>query len=319
MEELNIKNYEAWMIDWLEGNLSPARVRALVQFLDQHPELQTLTPESNLAVLSPVDYAYPDKSELFKSDFSIPEASDEEVECIASIEGDLSLADQKIFEQSINADLSKAALLEQFSHIHLLPDDNIVFSGKANLRKKHYHIPAFAYGALATAAALVLGWFILSPIFRQSDNMEVTNDNTREIIYLDKLANPSRFDKIVSSEPSMELSRPATQTDLEIKFIAREPLGEMYMMTSLLPETLNTVMHEPGSHFVFRVTKPNISDDTEYETLIAFSRDIMREQILGQDPAMVKKTKFSFWELADAGLQRLSGFFNLSIIGRSIE
>jgi hypothetical protein len=49
--------------------------------------------------------------------------------------------------------------------------------------------------------------------------------------------------------------------------------------------------------------------EDEYQTLLAFTGDFMRKRLLGQDPELVEKSRFSFWELADAGLQKLSDVF----------
>ena len=49
--------------------------------------------------------------------------------------------------------------------------------------------------------------------------------------------------------------------------------------------------------------------DGEYQTIWAFSGDLIRKEVLGQDPEIVKKTKFSLWELADAGLEKVSSVF----------
>ena len=50
--------------------------------------------------------------------------------------------------------------------------------------------------------------------------------------------------------------------------------------------------------------------DSEYQTIWAFSGDLLRKEVLGQDPELVKNTRFSFWELADAGLEKISDVFN---------
>ena len=38
--KININNYEEWMIDYIEGNLSDAQVKEMQEFLTFHPELK---------------------------------------------------------------------------------------------------------------------------------------------------------------------------------------------------------------------------------------------------------------------------------------
>jgi hypothetical protein len=41
MNRINFSNYEAWLLDYAEGNLSAEDTAELLLFMEQHPELQT--------------------------------------------------------------------------------------------------------------------------------------------------------------------------------------------------------------------------------------------------------------------------------------
>ena len=41
MYRINFSNYEAWLLDYAEGNLSAEDTAELLLFMEQHPELQT--------------------------------------------------------------------------------------------------------------------------------------------------------------------------------------------------------------------------------------------------------------------------------------
>lgn len=62
-----MKNYEAFMLDFLEGNLSPEIEREMKAFLDAHPEIMDETSDI-LAYTVPADenISYPDKQALKK-------------------------------------------------------------------------------------------------------------------------------------------------------------------------------------------------------------------------------------------------------------
>ena len=48
------------------------------------------------------------------------------------------------------------------------------------------------------------------------------------------------------------------------------------------------------------------------QTLGAFAGEMIRKRILGQDPDLVKKTRFSMWELADVGVEKVSDLLRVS-------
>lgn len=41
MEKINLHNYEAYFLDFAEGNLSDAQIQQMEEFLNLHPELRT--------------------------------------------------------------------------------------------------------------------------------------------------------------------------------------------------------------------------------------------------------------------------------------
>lgn len=65
---IDINNYEAYLLDYLEGNLSPADTEALLAFLDQHPDLKAEVEGMQLPYLEPDEtIVYPNKALLKKS------------------------------------------------------------------------------------------------------------------------------------------------------------------------------------------------------------------------------------------------------------
>ncbi len=313
MMELNKNNYEVWMIDWIEGNLSSTQEKALVQFLDQHPELEVLTPDSELSTLSPSGHIYPDKAELFRTEFSIPEANDDEMQCIARIEGDMTHEEKVLFDKNISYKPGLAALFEQFDMAKLHPEESVIFSDKKILKRKKNPLPVLIYGVIASAAALVLGWFVFNPVFTQKEYENIAGDSTRQIIYLDKLAHPAHFDKIASVDPAKDLSKPIVHAEEEKSTFIREPVYKMENISSIKPVLLTADKQRLNLQYSLADNLFVIDDSDDYESLVAFTGEVIRERILGQDSEMVKNTRFSFWELVDVGMEQAAGFFNLSL------
>ena len=76
---------------------------------------------------------------------------------------------------------------------------------------------------------------------------------------------------------------------------------------------LNTSSSVTDKTFAFIHRTLPYPGDTEYQTFLAYTGDVLRERILGQDPDLVKSTKFSLWELADAGIEKVSDFLSLPV------
>lgn len=65
---INIDNYEAYLLDQMEGNLSPEDAKALAAFLEAHPELKAEAEGTQLYYLEPEEtIVFPDKASLKKS------------------------------------------------------------------------------------------------------------------------------------------------------------------------------------------------------------------------------------------------------------
>jgi len=65
--KINRENYEAFLLDRLEGNLDPVNEQLLSAFLDKHPDLDKHLEKTDLLYLIPdLNIVYPDKNRLKK-------------------------------------------------------------------------------------------------------------------------------------------------------------------------------------------------------------------------------------------------------------
>ena len=62
--KITMQNYEEWMIDYIEGNLTPEQEKAMHEFLAFHPELRAELELFNHTRLTPETVAFPDKAAL---------------------------------------------------------------------------------------------------------------------------------------------------------------------------------------------------------------------------------------------------------------
>jgi len=316
MERINKHNFEAYFLDYHEGRLSSEEEKLVMAFIQDNPECFDAFEDYDSVTLTPPNVHYPDKSELFRTEVSLPDPDEWEYLCIAYMEGDLSGEEKSDFEHQV-ADPEKKRILDVFMATKSVPDESIQFENKAFLKKKAVLIPRWIYGAVSAAAILILGWIIISPFSDTPDKSLMAEENTREVIFINKIEHPSLHERLASSDNgnTRNLIRSAifniAEEDPGMEDIGS--LREYTLMASLnsqKPVSVNSGYNAlPNSADVFAYRAIPGIEDEEYQTLLAFSGDFIRKQLLNQDPDLVEKTKFSFWELADAGLEKVSKTF----------
>ncbi len=321
MDRINKNNYEVYFLDYHEGRLNSDEKQKVKAFLQEYPEFYNEFEDYGNVVLPVPEIRYPNKSELFKTELSIPEANDWEFQCIAFMEGDLTEDDLRDFDKLRNSDPEKAKILELYLATKSLPNESITFEDKAALKKKIVLIPKWIYGAVSAAAILVLGWIIFSPFSGDVSEQQFAGDSLRQIIYIDKISHPGKYEKVASVESgatslnktSLPSSSEKISSDENLLSNSKQMIREDYTMASLearKPIKLTSIVDQSTtstSYLAYRYIPS--AEDEEYKTLVAFSGDFIRKQLLGQDPEIVNKSKFTFWELADASLEKVSNVF----------
>ncbi len=313
MEIITKYNVEAWLLDYHEGNLTPSQEQILHEYLQANPET-SIDPDFDISLtIKAPQIQFEQKSDLYRTEFSIPELSEEEIECIAALEGDLFPGELKSFQERLKHNPQKALLYKKLSQTKLKPDENLTFQNKEKLYRKVVLWPRYVYGVVATAAILILAWFVFTPLNQNIDTQDgLAQDTIKELIYLDKIAHPGRFDRIASNnlEKTPVKSSYAITEEIPIDSNSSRLVQEDYQISKIQKLDVASIRnYEPfvktsSEAFVFR-SYP-FEETIEYQTFLAYSGDLIRKNILGQDPELVKKTRFSLWELADAGLEKLA-------------
>lgn len=158
MSKINLSNYEAFYLDFLEGNLSEYDTVLLHNFLESHPQLRVET--GNFVSLNPgtsaLDQSF--KSNLKVISFNETKITSENAEqfLIAAVEGLLSESKQKALRQFISANPSWLAEQEMYSNTKLSADLNSVFNPKNSLKqnRKTIFLPLLLAGIAASIAWL---------------------------------------------------------------------------------------------------------------------------------------------------------------------
>jgi hypothetical protein len=156
------ENYEAWLLDYMEGNLTEDQRAELLIFLAEHPDLEAEFDFEGAGVLAPyrADGQLPDRTTLY-----IDEGFSSQDEWLAAVaEGDVTgqLAD------AARADAVLSMKLAQFEKLRLQPDAAVAFTGKAALRRGAVVRPLYTTVLRMAAAAAVFivlfggAWLLLN-------------------------------------------------------------------------------------------------------------------------------------------------------------
>lgn len=158
--KINISNYEAFLLDFIEGNLSDNEIVLLKDFVLAHPELEIDLTDSELVTIEKDSLIFSEKNAIKKTDKDL--VSEEKF--IAYIENTLNHTEKKQIEDAcaLNTDLSKE--LKLYKATILKADAAVIFKDKKTLKKETKIISFYkpVYYSIAAALLLVLGiWFLL--------------------------------------------------------------------------------------------------------------------------------------------------------------
>lgn len=146
MSRINRNNYEAWFLDYIEGNLPSDMAGEFHEFLLLNPDLAEDLELAVEPVLSP-DFPAPDFSHL-KVEIS-------EEQLVSIVEGDL---DDKTREDflSLIKDSPAEKELELLRKTILIPDSTVEFPFKNELKKEGGKIRTLFYAVTSAAAIFLL-------------------------------------------------------------------------------------------------------------------------------------------------------------------
>jgi hypothetical protein len=182
MEHMSIFNYEAFYLDFLEGNLNEEETALFLAFMEAHPELR-LEDESLVSVeveTSNLDTQF--KNSLKQVSFANTPITLSNVEqfLIAETEGQLSSAKLAELESFILANPSLRQSQKLYAATHLKADTSILYIDKAGLKRKKA-IVLWPYVSFALAASLTA---ILFYVY-YSGNQQLVNGPTNVLVQAD--------------------------------------------------------------------------------------------------------------------------------------
>jgi hypothetical protein len=136
MTNINKHNYEAYLLDFMEGRLSKSDAEALESFLRKNPRIDADIFDASALNLNPDKGVTFNKKLDLQRDESIPEISKRDSLLIGMAEGDLNAADKQKAEKLLSEDESALADYALYKKARLQADDSVRYEGKSALKKK---------------------------------------------------------------------------------------------------------------------------------------------------------------------------------------
>jgi len=129
--KINRNNYEAFFIDYLEGNLDEKLVDDFIEFLQQNPDLKEELSLFETVSIGQEEITFSKKELLLKEKYDIENEFNQAA--IARLEGDISESENTEFENYLSTHSDKQKEAELFNKTKLQPDKSLVFSKKKKL------------------------------------------------------------------------------------------------------------------------------------------------------------------------------------------
>jgi len=327
---VNRDNYELYVMDFLDGKLSDEEKEIFVRFLDDHPDILEKITNFEQAKLLPGDITYPNKNILKKAvtqesvNIRQPEFGEY---CIAYLEGDISPAEMRKFEEYLVEDPGKNAAFESFQKSYFKADMSIVFPSKAKLKKltlgqKRIRIISFISGA---AAILVIALILYQPGLNYIDQLitgrnavvnspnELTTSNinegnrekdqTNEIITQDS----EKAEQEINIAQVSSIESTKKKTFIPAKEIQNEDVivREDISLQPVSSFQAHLEVQIPDLSGTLAVLSPgDTKNPEEYLTIVEFASEQLRRDFF-QENGSGYDNKLTFWDLASNGFNGL--------------
>jgi len=322
MESLTRNNYEIWFLDYLDGQLSNDQLDTFLDFLELNPDLKEELRGVSEISLKAGDETVDIRETLLKTPDDIPGISAIDQLCIARMENDLTPEEVEKFDARLTEDARLEKNYTAFRLTRLDPADKVIYPFKKDLIKKTRTLTPWIITAVSAAAILVfalLVWPTEEESAAGSQQLAATSMPAKEVVIpaqakpeagtpshtttLRKVGTPSQTTTL------RKVGTPSLTTESAKSTSTREamPMNRLTHRTSIIgpkiPEPQSTkLLYASNYQPVIKI--PAASENII--TLPQYALQLFREKILGEDRQLVRKTRFSMWEVAGAGVNGIN-------------
>lgn len=324
--QIDRTNYEIWLIDSLDGNLSDLQADQLRLFLIDNPDLKEEFDEMSLVSIQPSISPFPHKDHLRKSAEELPQSQFEYL-CVAYLENDLQSGQIAELREIINNSEEKRRTFELIQKTKLAPvSGSYKFKNQLTRRtakQNIFRLSVIVLSAAATVALLIISYLPIPQNLSEKSNKSSLNimiDSNllrlSKVEIQDKDKSESKTDKIKQKGLPRVIRR-----DKESSVISQSP-SVAAIPNDSLQEKINIKEIQPGKVPVYaeinlkirsaeniliknspRFTIPSYDDDRS--TLERYITKSFRNTIL-KEKRLTDDTPLKGYEIAEAGVTGLN-------------
>lgn len=309
--EINRNNYEAYFIDYLEGNLDKSLVDGFIEFIQSNPDLKEELAlfESHSAM--PENISFNKKNSLYKEKYD----SEKEFNtaAVASLEGDISKEEKFEFEMYLAEHPDKKEEAALFSQTKLRADESVTFNKKNKLYRKPIGKVILLWSS-RVAAILILGLAVFALVNINSN--EITPENTVaevvqetpveiQIAPVEEKNNVTEVPEKVSPNPAVIKVVPEKIPSKNIRETVNEETGDEYLALARIALEVPTELNAISASL--EVQTPRATMATMYISYPDYENSY--EERLFVD-VVKEKTGFSFSKIGKAGLALAANISN---------
>ena len=167
---INKNNYEAYFLDYHEGNLTPLQVADLFLFIAQHPEFKKeFEGFENVSLEDYTSCEFENKSNL-KKEITLENRGDY---FIRSVESNLNTTEEDLLAEFLKQNPQFLTEFELFQKTRLTIDDSIVFENKNGLKKS---LSSEKYNRVGEEMMISAIEGLLSPAETKLLNLQIADD-----------------------------------------------------------------------------------------------------------------------------------------------
>jgi len=173
MQKINLHNYEAFLLDYLEGNLNESDLQELKTFSVLNPELDIDFTSDELPTFNLANETFINKTALIKTedDFILNNPS------LNYVENNLTATEKISFENLLKTNSTLQREVVQLQKTKLSADTSVIYPNKKELKKQTKVIALFNFKTISAIAAgllLVMSLsFVLYNYFNSNKKSEV--------------------------------------------------------------------------------------------------------------------------------------------------
>lgn len=305
--KIDIHNYEAYFLDFVEGKLDDASTLEMLAFLRKHPDLKAELESFTDVRLEPSEVTFKEKYQLKKFDFQNSQITPGNFEdyCIAHYEKLLTSTESEKLFTFLAFNPEKQKDFQLFGKAYLKADPSVVFETKPFLKKRPKGVVrTVILKWTAVAAGIVL---IVSVFYKSPDKQTLSIPQNIAVVKPEKLEEniivSKRSNTIVKTSPVKPVvfaSQPSfapveNEIVREDNLPLLEPLAAPKIQSSekfIEPEYL---LAGTSSKY-----EGNINEDIE---VLDYAEKVIREKVLKNTGAESSRRRFSLWDLADITLK----------------